>query len=109
MLGVQLQIADHGQTFFEYNGRHILASASFMGIEPKVIQATVGTPAYEEQRAKLQRVVGARTAVVTVCYLERLKGLPLQLQAIASLLMAQKDLLEKVVFVIVGVRRSADA
>lgn len=103
MLGVQLQIADHGQTFFEYNGRHILASSSFMGIEPKVIQATVGTSAYEQERAKLQRVVGTRTAVVSVCYLERLKGLPLQLQAIASLLMGHKELREKVVFVIVPV------
>lgn len=104
MLGVQLQFAEHGHTFFEYNGRRIMASSSFMGIEPKVIQECMKTAEYDAERAKLARIVGDRTPVVSVCYLERLKGLPLQLQAIESLLLNYKDLQKKVTFVIVALR-----
>lgn len=101
MLGVQLQIADQGRSFFDYNGRRIMASCSFMGIEPKVIQACLITDEYQREREELQRVIAGRKTVVSVAYLERLKGVPLQLQAIRNLLDHHPSLQHTLVFVIV--------
>ena len=101
MLGVQLQIAEQGRSYFDYNGRRIMASWSFMGIEPKVIQACLVTDDYQKEREELQRVIAGRKAVVSVAYLERLKGVPLQIQAIRNLLDHHPSLQHTLVFVIV--------
>ena len=101
MLGVKLQIGLEGQMYFEYNGRKILASSSFMGIEPNVMSDCLLTREYEEEREQLLKVVGTRRAIVSVAYLERLKGWPLQLQAILSLVENQPSLVNNVVFILV--------
>lgn len=101
MLGVQLQTGDRGQMFFDYNGRHVLASSSFMSIEPNVMKDCLATDEFQRERAHLLDVMAGRRAVVSVCYLERLKGLPLQLQAINSLLESSPSLASSVVFLLV--------
>ena len=72
-----------------------------MGIEPNVMSDCLLTREYEEEREKLLKVVGARRAIVSVAYLERLKGWPLQLQASLSLVENQPSLVNDVVFVLV--------
>lgn len=101
MLGVQLQTGPRGQMFFDYNGRRVLASSSFMGIEPNVMKECLTTAEFKSERDHLTHIIAGRRAVVTVSYLERLKGLPLQLQAIASLLESLPSLATTVVFIIV--------
>ena len=102
MLGVQLQIGLEGQMYFEYNGRKIIASSSFMGIEPNVMMECLTTKEYQEERASLLKVIAGRRAIVSMAYLERLKGWPLQLQAITSLIENNPSLMNNVVFVLVG-------
>ena len=104
MLGVQLQTGPRGQMFFDYNGRRVLASSSFMGIEPNVMKECLTTAEFKSERDHLTHIIAVRRAVVTVSYLERLKGLPLQLQAIASLLESLPSLATTVVFIIVRER-----
>ena len=103
MLGVQLQTGPRGQMYFDYNGRRVIASSSFMGIEPNVMKECLNTTEYENERKHLLEILGGRRAVVTVSYLERLKGLPLQLQAISSLLESMPSLASTVVFIIVDI------
>lgn len=109
LLGVQLQTGERGQMFFDYNGRRVLASSSFMSIEPNVMKDCLATDEFRRERARLLAVAAGRRAVVSVCYLERLKGLPLQLQAINSLLESAPALASSVVFLLVAARRLSDA
>ena len=101
LLGVQLQVAEHGHSYFDYNGRRIMASSSFMGIEPKVIQNCLTTDEYKREREELLSIIAGRKVIVSVAYLERLKGLPLQLQAIKDLLDHHPSLQHTLVFIIV--------
>lgn len=101
LLGVQLQLAERGHSFFEYNGRQIMASSAFMGIEPKVIQECMKMEEYKEERDELQRVIAGRKTFVSIAYLERLKGMPLQLQVIKNLLNHYPSLQHTLVFVMV--------
>ena len=78
-----------------------MASAAFMGIEPKVIQECMKTEEYKAERDELQRAVAGRKAFVSIAYLERLKGMPLQLQVIKNLLNHYPSLQHTLVFVIV--------
>lgn len=102
MLGIQLQLGKHGRSYFDYNGRKILASSAFMGIEPKVIQEAMNSDEYHKERTKLLQIIKQRQAVVSVAYLERLKGIPLQLQAIESLLRQYPSYKSQLVFILVG-------
>ena len=79
-----------------------MASSTFMGIESKVIQDCLKTEEYQKERAALKKVIGDRKAIVSVAFMERLKGLPLQLQAISNLLNKYPSLQQTLVFVIVG-------
>lgn len=102
MFGVQLRNGERGHSYFDYNGRKILASCAFMGIESKVVQESMETDSYRSERAKLLEVIGSRRAVVSIAYLERLKGFLLQLQAIQALLQQFPAYRESVVFLLVG-------
>ena len=102
MFGVQLRNGEHGHSYFDYNGRKILASCAFMGIESKVVQESMETASYRAERAKLLDLIGARRAVVSIAYLERLKGFLLQLQAIQALLQQFPAYRQSVVFLLVG-------
>ena len=102
LLGVQLQTGERGQMFFDYNGRRVLASSSFM-------KDCLATDEFRRERARLLAITAGRRAVVSVCYLERLKGLPLQLQAINSLLESAPALASSVVFLLVALKCLSDA
>lgn len=102
MFGVQLRNGEHGHSYFDYNGRKILASCAFMGIESKVVQESMETESYRAERAKLLDLIGSRRAVVSIAYLERLKGFLLQLQAIQALLQQFPAYRQSVVFLLVG-------
>ena len=108
MLGVQVQTGPRGQMFFDYNGRRVIASSSFMGIEPNVMKECLNTAEYQNEREHLLHIIAGRRAVVTVSYLERLKGLPLQLQAISSLLESMPSLASTIVFIIVDIPNEND-
>ena len=92
-----------------YNGRRVLASSSFMSIEPNVMKDCLATDEFRRERARLLAITAGRRAVVSVCYLERLKGLPLQLQAINSLLESAPALASSVVFLLVALKCLSDA
>ena len=96
---------------------HSLLSVNHLGFHlyeylrhfANAVRRLLGVQLQTGERGQMFFDYNGRRAVVSVCYLERLKGLPLQLQAINSLLESAPALASSVVFLLVALKCLSDA
>ncbi|KAK8795543.1 hypothetical protein WA158_000200 [Blastocystis sp. Blastoise] len=97
LLGIQMHVDERGRPYFDYAGRKVLATASFVGVEPSFIEKQTQDPKVHEYMTSLRDVAKGRIVFSSVQYLERLKGIPLQMETIKNLLKLHPELTTKIV------------
>ena len=100
-LGIQMHVDNRGRPYFDNAGRKVLATASFIGVEPSFIEQNVHAPIVQTYVDELKAITKNKIVFTSVQYLERLKGIPLQMMTIKTLLKYHKELVGKIIILVV--------
>lgn len=107
-----MHVDNRGRPYFDNAGRKVLATASFIGVEPSFIEQNVHAPMYfflnfllsfsvQTYIDELKAITKNKIVFTSVQYLERLKGIPLQMETIKTLLKYHKELVGKIIILVV--------